>query len=180
MKLDRILLIGCGGCGKSTLAQRLGERLDLPVVHLDQLFWKSGWVNVTDEEFDVALQAALEQPLWVIDGDYARTLPLRLAYCDTLIYLDYPRVLCLWRVARRVLTHRGRTRPDMAPGCPEHVDAAFLRWIWHYRRDKRPQNLRLLAQAAENGVAVLRFPHRRACRQWLDALPSRKAPSPQK
>lgn len=177
MSPERILLIGCGGCGKSTLAKRLGERLDLPVVHLDQLFWKSGWVNVTQNAFDARLQTALEQPRWVIDGDYARTLPLRLRYCDTLVYLDYPRLLCLWSLARRVLANLGRTRPDMAPGCPEHVDAAFLRWVWRYHRDQRPQNLRLLAQAAENGVTVLRFPHRRACRQWLNALPKRALPS---
>lgn len=175
MNPERILLIGCGGCGKSTLAQRLGERLELPVVHLDQLFWKSGWVNVTNQEFDVRLQSELEQPRWVIDGDYARTLPLRLTYCDTLVYLDYSRLVCLWSVARRVLAHLGRTRPDMAPGCPERVDVEFLRWVCHYQRDKRPNNLRLLAQAAENGITVLRFSHRRACRQWLDALPCRKA-----
>jgi len=176
MSMERILLIGCGGSGKSTLARSLGQRFQLPVMHLDQLFWQSGWVNISNELFDERLQAVLEQPRWVIDGDYARTLPLRLRYCDTVIYLDYPRAVCLWGVTRRVHRHQGRTRTDMAPGCPERVDAAFMRWVWRYPKDKRPQNLRLLVEAAKSNVTVLRFRTRHACRQWLNALPTQAEP----
>lgn len=168
--MQRILIIGCGGSGKSTLARQLGERTGLPVWHLDRLFWRSGWVNIPEEDFDRRLTEVLDQPRWVIDGNYDRTLPLRLSRCDTVVYLDYSRITCLYGIARRVLANRGRTRPDMAEGCPERADWEFLRWVWGYRKAKRPHNLTLLAEAQSGDVAVLRFTNRRRCRAWLHSL----------
>jgi len=169
--MERILLLGCSGSGKSTLARTLGERLGLPVVHLDRLYWQSGWVNVTNEVFDARLAEALQQPRWVIDGNYDRTLARRLTDCDTAVYLDYSRLMCLAGVCRRGAANRGRTRPDMAEGCPERVDAAFLRWIWNFRRKERPKALALLDEAEKRGVTVLRFTSRRECRKWMRSLP---------
>ena len=89
--MERILIIGCSGSGKSTLARALKEKLGLPVVHLDQLWWKPGWKNVTVEEFDSRLAMALNMDRWIIDGNYSRTMEARLAKCDTIIYLDFSR-----------------------------------------------------------------------------------------
>lgn len=169
--MERILIVGCSGSGKSTLARTLGERLGLQVVHLDRLFWQSGWKNVSQEVFDERLSAALSEPSWVIDGNYDRTLTKRLAYCDTVIHLDYSRSVCLRGITKRVLTNRGHTRPDMAEGCPEHVDWPFLQWVWTFRRDKRPLLLQALAEAERSGVTVMRFSRRRDCRNWLGSLP---------
>ena len=77
--MERIVIIGCGGSGKSTLARRLGELLNLPVVHLDKLYWHPGWVESTDEEFDAKLAAELEKPQWIMDGNFDRTMQMRLA-----------------------------------------------------------------------------------------------------
>ena len=74
--MERILIIGCSGSGKSTLARALGEKLDIPVVHLDQLWWKEGWENVTREEFDSRLAMAMNGDQWIIDGNYSRTIGL--------------------------------------------------------------------------------------------------------
>ena len=89
--MQRIMIIGCPGSGKSTLARALGERLDLPVVHLDRLWWKPGWENVTQEEFDQRLGNALKLEQWIIDGNFSRTVETRLEKCDTVIYLDFNR-----------------------------------------------------------------------------------------
>ena len=79
-----------------------------------------------------------------MDGNYLRTLPRRLERCDAVLFLDYPRRLCLFRALRRILRWRGRTRPDMAEGCPERLDPAFIRWIWDFHRTQRPRVLELL------------------------------------
>ena len=142
--MRRVLVLGCPGAGKSTLARSLGEALSLPLVHLDKLWWKSGWVNRTEGEFDALLDAVLLGEEWVIDGNYLRTLPRRLERCDAVVLLDYPRRVCLLRALRRILSWRGRTRPDMAADCPERLDGEFVRWIWEFHRTQRPQVLELL------------------------------------
>ncbi|MCE5342171.1 MAG: topology modulation protein [Eubacteriales bacterium] len=169
--MERVLIVGCGGSGKSTLARELGSMLSLPIIHLDRLFWQEGWHNVTNDVFDARLAEVLAQPRWIIDGNYDRTLPLRISRCDTVIALNYSRAVCLRSVAKRVLLSHGRTRPDMAGGCPERVDWAFLQWIWAFNREKRPQLLAMLSEAARNGVTVLTFNHRRECRKWVRTCP---------
>lgn len=154
--MERILIIGCGGSGKSTLARELGLRLSLPVIHLDQLWWKAGWENVSIEEFDEKLEKILSRDRWVIDGNYNRTMPQRLRRCDTVIYLDFPRWACLWGGFQRQLMYRGKVRPDMAPGCPEQVDREFLKWIWNYNRDNRVRNETYLASAGHARRIVLK------------------------
>ena len=93
--MERIIIIGCSGAGKSTLALALKEKLGLPVVHLDQLWWQEGWQHVTREEFDARLDMALQMDRWIIDGNYSRTMEARLAKCDTILYLDFNRWECL-------------------------------------------------------------------------------------
>ena len=94
--MQRIMIIGSGGSGKTTLARQLGEKTGLPVVHLDQIWWSPGnWKHLEREKFDVLLQKELEKPQWILDGNFNRTIEARLAVCDTVIYLDYPRIVCL-------------------------------------------------------------------------------------
>ena len=116
--MRRVLVIGCPGAGKSTLTRALAETLGLPAVYLDRLWWKSGWINRTRAEFDARLDAALAGDAWVMDGNYLRTLPRRLERCDAVLFLDYPRRLCLFRALRRILPPRhGRGLPGAAgPG----------------------------------------------------------------
>lgn len=165
--MRRVLVLGCPGAGKSTLARSLGEALSLPVVHLDKLWWKSGWINRIEEEFDALLDAVLLGEEWVIDGNYLRTLPRRLERCDAVVLLDYPRRVCLLRALRRILTWRGRTRPDMAADCPERLDGEFVRWIWEFHRTQRPQVLELL-DGWTGELRVFRSP--RACAGFLAKL----------
>ena len=166
--MERILIIGCGGAGKSTMARQLGDKLQIPVVHLDKLFWKPGWVEETPEEFDRKLAVEMENPRWIMDGNFNRTMPQRVAKCDTIIYLDFSRVACLLGVLKRVITTYGTVRPDMGEGCPERVDLEFLKWVWNYNRDKRERNNQLLNEAENVETIVLK--NRRMVRRFLRSL----------
>ena len=166
--MERIIIIGCGGAGKSTLARQLGEKLDIPVVHLDKLFWKPGWAQVTQEEFDILHTQELAKEKWIMDGNFNRTMPERIVRCDTVIYLDFSRFACLLGVLKRVLTTYGTVRPDMGEGCPERIDFEFLKWVWNYNKDKRERNYRLLNEAEHAETIVLK--NRRAVRKFLAQL----------
>ena len=166
--MERIVIIGCGGAGKSTLARQLGEKLDIPVVHLDKLFWKPGWVEMPKDEFDALLRQEMAKDQWIMDGNFNRTMPERIARCDAVIYLDFSRVACLLGVLKRVLTTYGTVRPDMGEGCPERIDFDFLKWVWNYNRDKRERNYRLLNEATHAETIVLK--NRRAVRKFLSQL----------
>ena len=128
------MVMGPSGSGKSTMARQLGEYYSLPVVHIDALYWKPGWVGSTAEELDPKIRAAADQPAWVIDGYYKRTRDYRLERADSVIYLDISRYVCLWRAIRRWMKHRGQERADLGLGCLEKLDWPFIRWIWRYPR----------------------------------------------
>ena len=166
--MERIMIIGCGGSGKSTLARALGEKTGLPVVHLDKLFWKPGWVESTKEEIDEKIRAEMNKPSWIMDGNYNRTMAERIRHCDTVIYLDFSRMACLWGVLKRVITTYGSVRPDMGAGCPERFDWEFLKWVWNYNRDKREKNYCLLKEAKDVEIVVLK--NRYAVKQFLNSM----------
>ena len=170
--MERILIIGCSGAGKSTLARQLGEKTGLPVIHLDALFWKPGWVESSREEFDARLLAELEKPAWILDGNYARTLPVRLEKCDTVIYLDFSRLACIWGVLKRVITTYGTVRPDMAEGCPERFDWEFLKWVWNFQARNREKMQAQLRQVPPENLIVLG--NRRAVKKFLAGLELQK------
>ena len=163
--MERIIIIGCSGAGKSTLARQLGEKTGLPVVHLDALFWKPGWVESDRGEFDAKMLAELEKPRWIIDGHYARTLALRLEKCDGVIYLDFPRWVCILGVLKRVLTTYGTVRPDMPEGCPERFDWEFIKWVWNFNRNNREKIRAQLDALPGEKVTVLK--NRREVKRFL-------------
>ncbi len=128
MTPQRILLIGCGGAGKSTLAREMGRRTNLPVVHLDRLYWRPGWVKTEATEWNRVLEEALSADQWIMDGNYGGTLPLRFQACDAVVFLDLPRWLCFGRVLKRRVAAFWRTRQDAAVGCPDRLTWQFLVW----------------------------------------------------
>lgn len=144
--MQRVLIIGPGGAGKSTLAVQLAALTRLPLVHLDALFWAPGWKASEPATWHAKVERAIAADRWVMDGNYGGSLDQRLAACDTVIFLDLPRHTCLSRVVQRRLRHRGRSRPDMTPGCPERLSLSFLWWIWRYRAKRRPRVLQRLAK----------------------------------
>lgn len=166
--MERILIIGCSGSGKSRLARELKEKLGLPVIHLDQLWLKEGWNHITREEFDSRLAMAMNMDRWIIDGNYSRTIPQRLPKCDTIIYLDFDRWECLLGVIQRVIRFHGKVRPDMAGGCPERFDWEFIKFVWNFNKNNRVMNYTYLAQAKHAKQIVLK--NRREVRAFLKSL----------
>ena len=167
--MERIMIIGCGGAGKSTLARQLGEKLKLPVVHLDQIWWKPGnWQHLEREEFDRLLKEEVEKPRWILDGNFNRTMETRLEFCDTVIYLDFSRWICLLSWIKRVITNWGTARADMAEGCAEWFDPEMAGWIWNFNNTHRENYYRMLNEA--EGVETIVLKNRRAVRKFLKSL----------
>ena len=135
--MRRIAIIGAGGAGKSTLARCLGELLGLEVIHLDALYWKPGWTETPRSEWEALQRALVARDTWIIDGNYGGTMEIRLRAADTVVFLDAPRWRCVYQVLKRRFQYRGRTRPDLAAGCPERITWEFLRWIWSYPAQRR-------------------------------------------
>jgi len=150
------MIIGCSGSGKSTLARALKEKLGLPLVHLDQLWWQEGWTHVTREEFDARLEMAVNMDRWIMDGNFSRTIQQRLPKCDTIIYLDFSRWECLLGVFQRIIKNYGKVRPDMVDGCPERFDWDFLKFVWNFNKNNRVRNYTWLAQAKHAERIVLK------------------------
>jgi adenylate kinase family enzyme len=135
--MQRVMILGPPGSGKSTLARALATRLGVPVFHLDQAFWRPGWVEAPPDAFRAEVEHIAALPGWVVDGNYTATLAPRLRAADTLVLLDVPRWLSLLRILRRVARDRGRVRADMAPGCPERLDWPFLVYAWRWNGRSR-------------------------------------------
>jgi adenylate kinase family enzyme len=156
-RMKKVLVIGSGGAGKSTFAARLAAKTGLPLVHLDAIYWRPGWVETPKDEWRRTVERLVAGEAWIMDGNFGGTLEFRLAACDTVIFLDLPRALCLWRVLVRRLRFGRGGRPDMSPGCPERLTWEFFHWIWTYPSARRPKLLaRLDALRGEKNVVVLR------------------------
>jgi adenylate kinase family enzyme len=163
------MVIGGPGSGKSTLAREMGERLGLPVVHLDRVFWLPGWVERTREERVRLVTLAEAEERWIIDGNFTTSWPNRVQRADLIVWLDLPVPLRLWRVLRRIRHWRGRVRPDMQDGCPERLDPGFLWYIPSTARRYRRKCLALFAGLPTGKGIRLSSPA--AIRQWRDGLP---------
>ncbi len=128
--MNRVMVIGVSaGVGKSTFARKLGQRLHIPVHHLDTYFWKPGWIEASSDEFFGSQSNLVEKEKWIIEGNYTKTIHIRELSCDTVIYLELPLRTCLYRVVKRFLTNIGHTRPDMTIGCKEKLDWKFIKFI---------------------------------------------------
>lgn len=147
-------MIGSGGSGKSTLARRLGERLKIDVKHLDRLYWRPGWHEPPKEEWLERVKELTSDDSWIMDGNYGGTLDVRIQRCDTIVFLDLPRTLCLWRIFKRRLLYRNRSRPDMTEGCPERLNWEFISWVWGYSHRSRPRVVKLLREHSETKQIV--------------------------
>ncbi len=166
--VKRVMIIGSGGAGKSTLAGVLGARLRIPVVHLDAHFWQPGWVPTPREAWLELQRELMHAETWIMDGNYGGTMDARLALADTVIFLDLPRLTCISRALLRRVQYHGHSRPDMNPGCPEKIDLEFLRWIWDFPRTKRPGILKRLEAQSNKGTQVIHLRSVRDVNRFLE------------
>jgi len=169
MPPQRIVVVGCSGSGKSTLARKLGQRLALPVVHLDVLHYLPGWTRASLADFRDRVTKAHQGEAWISEGNFASwTFDIRLPRAEALIALDRPRWLCLWRVFRRAAMERDN-RPDLPDGCAEQIDHDLLDYIWNFRKIGGPE---IEAARLEHGpsVPMLRLSRNRDVSAFLASL----------
>lgn len=174
--MRRVLVMGCSGSGKSTFAKALALRAGLPCVSLDGLFWKPGWVEPDKADFGARVLREADRPNWIMDGNYTSHggAERRLERADTVFWFDLPRWVCMTGVLLRIVSTYGRVRPEMAAGCPERLDLAFLRWVWNYRRNHRPKQLAYLGKMRPDQMLVT-FTSRRQANAYLAGLDAAKA-----
>lgn len=158
--MHRVAIIGCPGAGKSTFARRLHSVTGLPLVHLDNLWWKPDRTHVSREAFDAALADALAKARWIVDGNYSRTVEVRIKAADTVIFLDYDEQTCMNGVKDRV----GGARADM-PWTEDTLDPALVALVKNYADTQRPEILKLLQRYADRRILIFRT--RGEATQWL-------------
>lgn len=152
----KILVIGCCGAGKSTLAKKMQKRTDLPLIHLDHEYYRPGWVKTEKTDWENKVRQLCRKEAWIMDGNYTGSLEMRLDYADAVVFLDIGRVKCLLRAVGRVLRSSQRQREDMAEGCKERHDLEFYRFIWNFPKKVRPGILKVLKEHKEKNVYILR------------------------
>ncbi|MEK6794860.1 MAG: hypothetical protein AABZ39_08795 [Spirochaetota bacterium] len=147
VSMKRILIIGCGGAGKSTFAKKLSGILHHELIHLDMLYWKGNWIPTPSDTWTRIVRSVIKKREWIMDGNYSGTLPMRLKRADTVIYFDFPTVQCLWNAALRVIKGRflGARRSDVPETCRERFDLDFFSWIFNYNRKHRARFMALLS-----------------------------------
>lgn len=131
--MKKVMIIGCAGAGKSTFARKLRDKTNLPLYYLDMIWHKPDKTNISREEFDEKLQEIIQQEAWIIDGNYGRTLEVRMKACDTVFLLDYPLDVCLEGAHARI----GKEREDM-PWQATEIDQEFVQWIKDFPKNEMP------------------------------------------
>ncbi|MFJ5228821.1 topology modulation protein [Kitasatospora sp. NPDC088391] len=166
--MDRIAIMGCGGSGKTVVGRQLAELINAPLTHLDGVYYDADWNPLPQEKFAALQEDLVARPRWVIDGNYASTLPIRLKRADTVIFLDIPPVVCLLGILQRRWRYRGGQHTSQ--GVFDRITWSFVRYILGYRRQMRPKVRALIAEHAGH-ARVVTLTSRRAARRFVAATP---------
>ena len=149
--MKKVIVIGCPGSGKSTVSRALHNKTGIPLYHLDMMYWNADKTTVEKIVFLERLSAVLEKNEWIIDGNYGSTMELRMAACDTVIFLDYPLDVCLDGIKER----RGKPRSDM-PWIETEEDAEFIEFIKNYNEQQKPKVLELLKKYGDKNIIIFK------------------------
>lgn len=165
--MEKIIVIGCPGSGKSTFSKALHKATGIPLVHLDMLYWNTDKTTVEKAVFLERLSNALQEDRWIIDGNYASTMELRIQACDTVIFLDYPVEVCLAGIRER----QGKPRSDM-PWTDREEDSEFLAFVQDYNAQNRPQVMELLRRHSTKNILI--FTNRTEAEAFITNLQGHK------
>jgi len=151
--MKKIIVIGCPGSGKSTFSRELHNITGIPLFHLDMMYWNADRTIVEKDVFMDRLSKAIRTEEWIIDGNYASTMELRLQACDTCIFLDYPVEICLDGIKGR----RGKMRADMPwVEAEDEEDTEFIEFIKNYNSVNRPAVIALLKKYSDKNIFVFK------------------------
>ena len=148
--MKKVIVIGCPGSGKSAVSRTLHNKTGIPLYHLDMMYWNADKTTVEKSVFLERLSDVLEKDEWIIDGNYSSTMELRMAACDTVIFLDYPLDVCLDGIRER----RGKPRSDM-PWIETEEDAEFIEFVKSYNEQQKPKVLELLGKYGNKNIIIL-------------------------
>ncbi|MEV0469629.1 topology modulation protein [Streptomyces prunicolor] len=165
--MEKVVIVGCGGSGKSYLARALGKILDAPVTHLDAAFYDDEWNALPMEKFTELQRELVAQPRWVIDGNYNSTLQTRLEACDTVVLMDVSTISALWGVFSRQLRHGAGHKGN---GVHNRIHWGVIQYVWTYRRKMRPRVMAKIEEFASGRADVVMLANRRQSRRWLETV----------
>ena len=155
--MKRIMVIGCCGAGKSNFSKALHERLKLPLIHLDQHYWKPNWTESEAGEWAQKVTKLARGEEWIIDGNFGGTMDIRIERADTIIYLDISTSKALFRILKRTFIYLGKIRPDMPANCPERISWEFIHYVALFNRTRRDKIFqKLYAQNQSKAVYILK------------------------
>ena len=169
--MAKIVILGSSGTGKKTLCRRISEKLNIPQLHLDNIYWKKNWDHIDKESFDQYMKEYLKKHKdWVIDGNYSNNKHFyyRLALADIIVFLDYGTSLALRGIHERARKYKHRTRSDMAEGCVEGIDQVFLQYVAFY--EPRAQKLKAIIKTYAKHKKVVVFKDRTEMNKWFNDL----------
>lgn len=150
--MQKVIVIGCPGSGKSTFSKALHNATGLPLYHLDLMYWNAGGTKVPKSIFMERLRQTLEKEAWIIDGNYCSTMELRMRFCDTVFFLDYPLDVCMSGIRAR----KGKARTDMPCILPEDDDRKFMEFIRDYQSVSRPKVMELLQKNSHKRIIIFK------------------------
>lgn len=150
--MQKVIVIGCPGSGKSTFSKALHAATGLPLTHLDRLYWNADGTTVPKGTFMERLCPILEKEAWIIDGNYGSTMELRMQFCDTVFFLDYPLDVCMAGIQSR----KGKERTDIPYAMPEDEDDEFMEFIRNYHSVSRPAVMELLRKYAHKRIILFK------------------------
>lgn len=158
--MDKVIVIGCPGSGKSTFARKLGQITGLPLYHLDMMYWNDDRTTVSKEIFLNRLKDVLNMPKWILDGNYISTMEMRLCECDTVFFLDYDTNVCLEGIQARV----GKHISDM-PWVENNIDFEFENFVKDFNTQTRPEVVKILDKYS--GKNIITFTSREQADRYI-------------
>ena len=163
--MERILVIGSNGAGKSTFSVALAQKTGFPLTHIDKLYWRDNWEITPKDEFESAVMRIAQGDKWIIEGNNLRSLGQRLEFADTVFWFSFPPAKCMWNVIKREVQFWGRPRPGMAEKCVNRLTWRFVKDVWRFNRKNRSRIEQALADAPQ--VRVIRIRNYKQLGQYL-------------
>ena len=167
--MQRILVTGCCGAGKSTFSKKLQSILKLELIHLDQYYHKPNWEEPEKAEWEKIVHTLVQKSSWIMDGNFSGTMDVRIKSADTIIYLDYSTLKCFWRVIIRIFKDHGLVRSDMANGCKEQFNLEFLHFVLTFNSKNRKRFIQKL-NLIKDEKKVLVFKTDKQADKFLDQI----------
>ena len=167
--MQKIMVIGCCGAGKSTFSKKLSEINGLEIIHLDQYYWQPNWEATNSVEWKNIIAQLSAKSSWIMDGNYGGTMDTRIKQVDTIIFLNYSTAKCLWRITKRIWKYWGTERPDMTNGCKERFDLNFYHYVATYNLKRRKSLLEKLSRY-KNEKQILIFQNDKAAAEFLSKI----------